>query len=97
MITNGLQSAVGRRLTTEMRLREALTLRKKLRWRHELGDVLKAAAEGILTARYDWRDVNGHPCETALLQARILRKRGWTGKPRPCSPACPVERTYSRT
>jgi predicted transcriptional regulator of viral defense system len=164
--------AVARRLTTEMRLREALTLRKKLRWRHELGDVLKAAAdgihsvleyrylrdverahglprsrhqvrmvidgktvyrdayyekyklaveldgklahpdeerwrdrhrdnqagaEGILTARYDWRDVNGHPCETALLQARILRKRGWTGKPRPCSPACPVERTYSRT
>jgi hypothetical protein len=45
------------------------------------------------TTRYGWRDVYGHPCETALLQARILQKRGWTGQPRPCSPACPVGRT----
>jgi predicted transcriptional regulator of viral defense system len=57
------------------------------RWRDN-----QAGAHGILTTRYGWRDVYGHPCETALLQARILRKRGWTGKPRPCSPACPVRR-----
>jgi hypothetical protein len=57
----------------------------------------QAGAEGILTARYGWRDVCGHPCETALLQARILRKRGWTGQPRPCSPACPVGAAITAT
>jgi len=163
-----LTHACGRRLTTAAKLEQAQQLRKKMRWRRELEDVLKAAAdgihsaleyrylrdverahglprsrhqvrvvidgktvyrdayyekyklaveldgklahpdeerwrdshrdnqagaEGILTARYGWRDVYGHPCETALLQARILRKRGWTGQPRPCSPACPVGRT----
>ena len=62
------------------------------RWRDSHRDN-QAGARGILTTRYGWRDVYGHPCETALLQARILRKRGWTGKPRPCSPACPVGRT----
>jgi predicted transcriptional regulator of viral defense system len=162
-----LTQACGRRLTTAARLGEAQRLRKKMRWRRELGDVLKAAAdgihsvleyrylrdverahglprsrhqvrvvidgrtvyrdvyyeeyklaaeldgrlahpdeerwrdtrrdnqagaEGILTTRYGWRDVYGHPCETALLQARILRERGWTGRPRPCSAACPVGR-----
>jgi hypothetical protein len=57
------------------------------RWRDNHRDN-QAGAHGILTTRYGWRDVYGHPCETALL----LRKRGWTGKPRPCSPACPVRR-----
>jgi len=162
-----LTQACGRRLTTAAKLGQAQRLRKKMRWRHELGDVLKAAAEGIhsvleyrylrdverahglprsrhqvrvvidgkavyrdvyyeeyklaaeldgrlahpdeerwrdthrdnqagaqgiLTTRYGWRDVYGHPCETALLQARILRERGWTGTPRPCSASCPVGR-----
>jgi predicted transcriptional regulator of viral defense system len=162
-----LTQACGRRMTTAAKLEQAQYLRKKMRWRHELEDVLKAAAdgthsvleyrylrdverahglprsrrqvrvvidgrtvyrdayyekyklaveldgnlahadedrwrdsrrdnqagaEGILTARYGWRDVYGHPCETARLQAQILRKRGWTGQPRPCSPACPVGR-----
>ena len=162
-----LTQACGRRLTTAARLGDAQRLRKKVPWRHELGDVLKAAADGIhsvleyrylrdverahalprsrhqvrvvidgrtvyrdiyydgytlateldgrlahpdqerwrdahrdnqagargiLTTRYGWRDVYGHPCETALLQARILQQRGWTGLPRPCSATCPVGR-----
>jgi predicted transcriptional regulator of viral defense system len=162
-----LTQACGRRLTTADKLEQAQQLRKKMRWRNELEDVLKAAADGIhsaleyrylrdverahglprsrhqvrvviegktvyrdayydkyqlateldgklahpdqerwrdnhrdnqagahgiLTTRYGWRDVYGHPCETALLQAQILRKRGWTGQPRPCSPTCPVRR-----
>jgi predicted transcriptional regulator of viral defense system len=162
-----LTQACGRRLTTAAKLEQAQQLRKKIRWRHELEDVLEAAADGIhstleyrylrdverahglprsrhqvrvviegktvyrdayyekyklateldgklahpdqerwrdnhrdnqagahgiLTTRYGWRDVYGHPCQTALLQAQILQKRGWTGKPRPCSPACPVRR-----
>jgi len=47
--------------------------------------------DDVLTTRYDWQDVTLHPCETALLQARILRRRGWTGTPRPCSAGCPLE------
>jgi predicted transcriptional regulator of viral defense system len=50
----------------------------------------KAGVDDILTIRYDWQDVRGHPCETALLQARILRRRGWRGRPRPCSAGCPL-------
>jgi predicted transcriptional regulator of viral defense system len=59
------------------------------RWRDSQRDN-QASARGTVTARYGWRDVYGHPCETALLQARILRQRGWTGRPRPCSVTCPV-------
>jgi hypothetical protein len=50
------------------------------RWRDNHRDN-QAGAHGILTTRYGWRDVYGHPGETALLQARIVRKRGWTGRP----------------
>jgi hypothetical protein len=157
--------AVGKRLTTDERLSAALKLRKKIRWRSQLEDVLmaagdgihsvleyrylrdverahglprsrhqvrmvadgkivyrdayyqeyqlaveldgrlahpeeerrhdrhrdnKAGMDGILTTRYDWQDVRGHPCETALVQARILRRRGWRGRPRPCSAGCPL-------
>jgi hypothetical protein len=164
--------AVGRRLSTEKKLRAAMSARKKMRWRAELGDVLAAAgdgihsvleyrylrdverahglprsrhqvrvvidgkaayrdayydayqlaveldgrlahpdderwrdhhrdnqagARGIQTTRYGWRDVYGHACETALLQAQILRQRGWTGAPRPCSGRCPVGREWPRT
>ena len=52
---------------------------------------IRAGADDILTTRYDWQDVTLHPCQTALLQARILRRRGWTGMPRPCSRGCPLE------
>lgn len=161
--------AVSRRLTTEARLRAALALRKKTRWRAALGDVLDAVGHGIhsaleyrylrdverahglpksrhqvrvvidgrvayrdayydeyrlaveldgrlahpdeerwrdglrdgqagvlgiYTARYGWRAVYGHPCETAVLQAKILQERGWRGTPRPCSADCPVGREW---
>ena len=160
-----ISRAVGRRLTTEERLREVLELRKKMRWRPQLEDVLAATgdgihsvleyrylrdverahglprsrhqvrvvidgkaayrdayyedyglaveldgrlahpdeerwrdsrrdnqtrAQGVETTRYGWEDVYGHPCETALLQAQILRRRGWRGTPRPCSAGCPL-------
>jgi predicted transcriptional regulator of viral defense system len=164
--------ACGRRLTTEKKLRDAMAVRKKMRWRAELDDVLaavgdgihsvleyrylrdverahglprsrhqvrvvidgkaayrdayyeqyrlaveldgrlahpdeerwrdsqrdnKAGARGIQTARYGWRDVYGHACETAVLQAQILRRRGWPGTPKPCSAGCPVGREWPRT
>ncbi len=59
------------------------------RWRDSRRDN-QARARGVETARYGWRDVYGHPCETALLQAKILRRRGWRGRPRPCSAGCPL-------
>jgi len=161
--------ACGRRLTTEQKLRSALAMRKKMRWRIELDDVLAAAGDGIhsvleyrylrdverahglprsrhqvrvvidgkvvyrdayyeeyklaveldgrnahpdeerwrdnhrdllagaqgaQTCRYTWRDVYVHPCETAALHAQILRRRGWTGTPKPCSAGCPVGRGW---
>ncbi len=63
------------------------------RWRDSLRDN-KAGAQGIQTTRYGWRDVYGHACETAVLQAQILRRRGWPGTPRPCSERCPVGREW---
>jgi predicted transcriptional regulator of viral defense system len=65
------------------------------RWRDSLRDN-KASARGVATARYGWRDVYGHPCETAMLQAQILRRRGWKGMPRSCSGFCPVGREPGR-
>lgn len=66
------------------------------RWRDSLRDN-KAGAQGIQTTRYGWRDVYGHACETAVLQAQILRQRGWPGTPRPCSERCPVGREWPGT
>jgi predicted transcriptional regulator of viral defense system len=169
---NWITRACGRRLTTEKKLRDAMSVRKKMRWRVKLDDVLAAAGDGIhsvleyrylrdverahglprskhqvrvvidgrsayrdayyeeyrlaveldgrlahpdeerwrdsqrdnksgvqgiQTARYGWRDVYGRACETALLQARILRRRGWPGTPRPCSADCAVGRLWPGT
>jgi Transcriptional regulator, AbiEi antitoxin len=166
-----ITKACAKRLTTEEKLRVALAMRKKMRWRAELDDVLVAArsgihsaleyrylrdverahglprsrhqvrvvidgktvyrdtyydefrvaveldgrlahpdeerwrdshrdvqagAQGVQTCRYDWRDVYAHACQTALLQAQVLRRRGWRGTPKPCSAGCPVGRAFSR-
>jgi predicted transcriptional regulator of viral defense system len=61
------------------------------RWRDSRRDNM-AGARGVVTYRYSWRDVYGHACETAALQAQILRLRGWQGTPKPCSAQCPVGR-----
>ena len=63
------------------------------RWRDSQRDN-KAGAQGVQTVRYGWRDVYGNPCETALLQAQILKQRGWRGSPKPCSARCPVRRGW---
>jgi very-short-patch-repair endonuclease len=48
-----------------------------------------AAAGGGSTLRYDWDEVTRRPCATAAQVAQSLRKRGWIGRLRPCSPHCP--------
>jgi predicted transcriptional regulator of viral defense system len=68
-----------------------LAHRDEERWRDSRRDNM-AHALGVQTCRYGWRDVVGHPCETAQLHAQILKRHGWLGQPRPCSRDCPVGR-----
>ena len=60
-------------------------------WRDKTRDNA-AAADGKQSLRYGWPQVKWQPCETAAEVARVLRRRGWSGQPRPCSPGCPVRR-----
>lgn len=57
------------------------------RWRDARRDNAAALA-GDAVLRYDWRAVIGRPCETAAEVAAVLRRRGWTGRPTPCSLTC---------
>jgi predicted transcriptional regulator of viral defense system len=61
------------------------------KWRDKARDNA-AAAGGQQTLRYGWSQVKRQPCETAAEVARVLRRNGWGGRPRPCSPGCPVQR-----
>jgi len=47
-----------------------------------------AIADGGSTLRYDWDEVTRHACATAAQVAESLRKRGWHGTLKPCSPHC---------
>jgi hypothetical protein len=47
-----------------------------------------ATAGGGSTLRYGWDHVTHDTCGTAAQVADSLRSRGWTGRLRPCSPAC---------
>ena len=49
---------------------------------------LDAAVEKLGTVRLGWGQVFGRPCRTASRIAVLLRRRGWTGTPRPCGPDC---------
>jgi len=50
-----------------------------------------AAAQGKQSLRYGWTHVRWQACATAAEVARVLRLHGWDGRPRPCSPGCPVQ------
>jgi len=56
-------------------------------WRDVRRDNVSAAA-GMVTLRYGWADVTEDPCRVASEIADALRRGGWTGRPRPCGPAC---------
>lgn len=49
-----------------------------------------AAAAGRQSLRYGWAQVKWAACATAAEVAGVLRLHGWDGRPRPCSPGCPV-------
>ena len=43
-----------------------------------------------ITLRYRWVHVAATPCATAAQVAQALRRGGWSGHPRRCSPGCSV-------
>lgn len=53
-----------------------------------------ATAEGKRTVRYSWQDVRYGACATAGEVARVLRRNGWRGAPRPCSAGCLIGRGH---
>lgn len=52
---------------------------------------LAGAAQGVLTLRAGWGQVL-EPCRLAGVVGDLLRVRGWSGRPHPCSPGCGVAR-----
>ena len=46
--------------------------------------------QGTETLRYGWPDATVHRCRTALEVGALLRRHGWKGTLRPCSPTCPA-------
>jgi hypothetical protein len=68
-----------------------LAHRPEDQWRDKTRDNA-AAADGKQSLRYGWSQVKWQPCQTAAEVASVLRHHGWAGRPRPCSPGCPVQR-----
>jgi hypothetical protein len=60
------------------------------RW-SDLERDIDSAVAGSLTVRLGWGQVLD-PCRVAVAVHRALLTRGWTGRPRGCSPPCPVNR-----
>ncbi len=59
----------------------------KDRDRDALRDLAELSGSGVLTTRVTYGLVFGDACRTARLIAQLLRRRGWTGRPRSC-PNC---------
>jgi len=49
-----------------------------------------AAVSGIVTLRYEYREITTQPCKIAAQVAAVLAERGWSGNLRPCSDECPA-------
>jgi hypothetical protein len=62
-------------------------------WRDKKRDNA-AAVDGQQTLRYGWSQVKWEACATAVEVAKVLRRHGWNGWPRPCSPSCPVQQEF---
>jgi len=56
----------------------------------DIGRDNAAAADELATLRYSYWDVTLTPCLVAAQVSQALRRRGWPGSPRRCSPDCPV-------
>ena len=61
------------------------------RWRDTHRDNANLV-QGTETLRYGWPDATENRCRTAVEIAAVLRRHGWEGTIRPCSPACTAAR-----
>jgi Transcriptional regulator, AbiEi antitoxin len=59
------------------------------RWR-DISRDNAAAVSGLQLLRYGWTEVMHRPCAVASQLGSVLRRRGWDGAPRRCSPGCPA-------
>lgn len=59
------------------------------KWDDQDRDLL-VAGDDVMTLRLGWRHAESTACRTAGRLGRVLRNRGWLGKPRRCSPTCSV-------
>jgi hypothetical protein len=59
------------------------------RWA-DLDRDLDTGADGRVTVRLGWRQVEETGCRTAHRLAQLLRARGWSGAPKRCGPGCEV-------
>jgi len=64
------------------------------RWRDVRRDNA-AAAQGLVTLRYSYRDVTVSPCAVAKEVGEALKRRGWRGTIHPCGLDCPIVRSES--
>jgi hypothetical protein len=93
-----ISRGIARKMVTKSELDAAVATRGRLRWRGQLDEIIGTVAGGSqfpLEYRYD-RDVAAAPCDTAGQVYRALRKRGYRGAIRPCSPGCGVVRNLPR-
>jgi hypothetical protein len=65
------------------------------RWRDTRRDNANLV-QGTETLRYGWPDATENCCQTAAEIAAVLRRRGWTGTLRACSPSCPAGSNAAR-
>lgn len=56
----------------------------------------RGAAQGRVTLRAGWVDVDAEPCELAVDVHETLRVRGWSGRGRRCGPRCALGRVVGR-
>lgn len=56
----------------------------------------RAAAQGRVTLRAGWVEVEMAPCDLAVDVHETLRARGWDGTGRPCGPRCSLRRVLGR-
>lgn len=90
----------GRRLYRDVRYRKYVTLVEldgsaahppEDRASDQSRDNAVVEAEEAAPLRYGWTPVAGRPCQVAGQLARVLRRRGWKGRPRRCGPDCTLE------
>jgi hypothetical protein len=57
---------------------------------HDKARDRRASADSKETLRYGWRETRYEGCQSAVEVIRVLWRRGWRGRPKPCSQHCPV-------